>query len=336
MNRLCIYLIVPIAVALAGCVAKTPPTAYNDGDFAPASREADPPRPVEIVPIPRPLPLPGQLKPEPRGGGRHHNNSPKESHRNTSPKKSANAAREAATVEPVPDGYVNAIQIYPYTPGALYRLYAAPGQVSGIALQAGEKLVSVSAGDTVRWVVGDTTSGEGAETRVHILVKPIASGLVTNLVVTTNRRAYHLELASTEETYMASVSWNYPRDELIALQRRNARAEAIEARTVDDGLDLAKISFRYEVTGDEPSWRPLRAFDDGAKVYIQFPKSLFQGDAPPLFVVGPKGAAELVNYRLRGNYYIVDRLFAAAELRMGEDPQQVVRITRTGDGEPGS
>lgn len=53
-------------------------------------------------------------------------------------------------------------------------------------------------------------------------------------------------------------------------------------------------------------------------------------------MIGSKGNTELVNYRLRGNYYIVDRLFAAAELRMGEDPQQVVRITRTGDGEHGS
>ena len=49
----------------------------------------------------------------------------------------------------------------------------------------------------------------------------------------------------------------------------------------------------------------------------------------PLFVVGPQGDDQLVNYRVHDNYYIVDSLFAAAELRLGEAPQQVVRISRT-------
>ena len=74
--------------------------------------------------------------------------------------------------------------------------------------------------------------------------------------------------------------------------------------------------------------RPVRAFDDGSKVYIEFPGRIDQGETPPLFVVGPTGDNELVNYRVRRNYYIVDRLFAAAELRLGQDPQQVVRISR--------
>src|SRR3546814_259917 len=118
----------------------------------------------------------------------------------------------AARLEPTRHGYVNAVQVYPFTRGALYRLYAAPEQVSDIALQPGEKLVAVSAGDTVRWVVGDTTSGTGDEQQVHVLVKPVAPDLKTNLVITTDRRAYHLEMESTEGTYMASVSWHYPHE----------------------------------------------------------------------------------------------------------------------------
>ncbi len=89
----------------------------------------------------------------------------------------------------------------------------------------------------------------------------------------------------------------------------------------------------YAITGDNPPWKPVRAFDDGHKVCIEFPRRIDQGEAPPLFVVGADGGSELVNYRMRGNYYIVDRLFAAAELRLGTKPQQVVRITRT-DGTP--
>jgi type IV secretion system protein VirB9 len=98
---------------------------------------------------------------------------------------------------------------------------------------------------------------------------------------------------------------------------------------VASGLALENLRFRYAVSGDNAPWKPKRAFDDGSKVYIEFPDRIDQGEAPPLFVVGPNGDNQLVNYRVRANYYIVDRLFAAAELRLGEKPQQVVRITRT-------
>ena len=129
---------------------------------------------------------------------------------------------------------------------------------------------------------------------------------------------------------MAAISWTYPQDRLIALQRQNVRAE--QARPVAEGVALTNLRFRYAINGDNPPWRPVRAWDDGNKVYIEFPARLDQGEAPPLFVVGPLGQSQLVNYRVSGNHYIVDRLFGAAELRLGEKPQQVVRISRT-DGE---
>ena len=56
---------------------------------------------------------------------------------------------------------------------------------------------------------------------------------------------------------------------------------------------------------------------------------------PPLWVIGAEGGAELVNYRVRGNHMIVDRMFAAAELRLGGAHQKKVRIVRT-DGRPTS
>ena len=179
----------------------------------------------------------------------------------------------------------------------------------------------------MRWVVGDTTSGAGDAKQVHVLVKPFAPDLETNLVITTDRRTYHLALESTAHTSMAAISWTYPLDRLVMLKRQNARAD--QERPIDRGLALDKLRFRYAITGDSPPWKPVRAFDDGSKVYIEFPARIDQGEAPPLFVVGPTGESELVNYRVRDNYYIVDRLFGAAELRLGKDPQQIVRISRT-------
>jgi type IV secretion system protein VirB9 len=232
------------------------------------------------------------------------------------PIKRVAAANKAATQEPTAYGYVNAIQVYPFTEGALYRLYAAPEQVTDIALESGESLSSVSAGDTVRWVIGDTSSGAGAGKQIHVLVKPFAPGLRTNLVIMTDRRSYHLALESTEHTSMAALSWTYPQGALIALQKQNEQAAAMEP--IASNLSLENLRFRYEITGDHPPWRPVRAFDDGAKVYIEFPSRIDQGEAPPLFVVGADGGNELVNYRVRGIYYIVDRLFGAAELRFGQ------------------
>jgi len=309
-------------VALMACASKTPPPviSYDSNSFKPAVETKEAPAQTTVAAT-MPEPVPGMLDPDP----------PAQKSDPRPPAERVEAANRAALQLPTSHGYMDAVQVYPFREGALYRLYAAQDQVADIALEPGETLSAVSAGDTVRWVVGDTTSGSGDSKRVHVLVKPFAPDLKTNLVITTDRRSYHLQLVSTEHTTMAMVSWNYPQDALLALQRKNAQAEA--AAPVDSGLDLKNLQFRYVVTGDNPPWRPKRAFDDGSKVYIQFPDRIDQGEAPPLFVVGPNGDNQLVNYRVRDNYYIVDRLFAAAELRLGQKPQQVVRISRT-DGVP--
>lgn len=314
-------------VGVAACAQKQlpPEIDFDAVTFEAASLTVEPPGPVTIVEKPKLLPLPGQLKNTP-GSAR----KPKDER---SPEERIASANEAAKIEPTKDGYINAIQVYPFVEGALYQLYTAPEQLSDITLQAGEQIVAVSAGDTVRWIIGDTASGTGKEARAHVLVKPIKEGLKTNLVIITDRRSYHLELTSDTETYMASVSWHYPRDELMALQRRNDQAKVSAESVADRGLRLGQLKFRYRLSGDNPPWRPVRVFDDTNKVYIQFPDRLDQGEAPPLFVVGPNGDNQLVNYRVNGSYYIVDRLFAAAELRLGTKPQQFVRITRT-DGRP--
>lgn len=235
------------------------------------------------------------------------------------------AANKAALREPSSAGFIRAVQIYPFAEGALYRLYAAPERVTDIALQPGETITSVAAGDTVRWTVGDTTSGSGEGQRTHIFVKPYSAGLRTNLIIATNRRVYHVELESRASGAMAALSWTYPQDELIALRRQEDRAAA--AAPIASGLAVEHLNFRYRISGDNPPWRPLRAFDDGRQTFIEFAPSITVGEAPPLFVIGDGGEAQLVNYRMAGRYYVVDRLFGAAELRLGGKKQQVVRIS---------
>lgn len=328
-NKAVLLVALVLPLHLTACAAKPdiPEISYDNLEFDTALRQQEPGKPVKLVELPKPLPLPGQLKPPPGGSGA------KTKEDNLPPEQLVTEANKVAKFEPTEDGYVNAIQNYPFVEGALYQLYAAVNQVSDIALEPGEKLISVSSGDTVRWVVGDTRSGARTakgdrQEQVHVLVKPIAPDLQTNLVIATDRRTYHLEMHSSDETYMASVSWTYPYSDLLALKRMNAKATETANNTISSGLNLDRIKFRYRIEGDAP-WKPLRAFDDGQKVFVQFPSGLRQGEAPPLFVIASDGQPALVNYRVRDNYYIVDRLFAVAELRLGRKPQRIVRIVRT-------
>lgn len=329
---------------LAACQAQSPGGDAAEGPLPdrPAMQAASriddhAAKAVEVIGIPEPLPLPGQLKPLPLPDPAAPPDQPQANEAASGgtrraasgdPQAVAQQAIRSARREPDAARFMNAIQVYPWHEGALYRLYARPGQISDITLEPGEQLVSVSAGDTVRWVIGDTVSGQGEGQRVHILVKPTEAGLQTNLVITTDRRSYRLELESTSRTYMAALSWHYPQATLIRRLRESRKAA--DHLPPDRGIDLQSLNFAYVIDGDMPSWRPLRAFDDGRKVYIEFPQTIQLDLAPPLFVLAANGEAELTNYRLRGRYYIVDRLFAAAELRIGSAPQQIVRIRRTG------
>ncbi|MEW6597685.1 MAG: P-type conjugative transfer protein TrbG [Pseudomonadota bacterium] len=313
------------AAALGACaeVHKPPAIRYDDPQLMAAVKLPPPPRPMQVVAVPTPLPLPGQLQPAPMADAR-----PSEP---ADPAARVSAANAAARMQPGRSGFLNAIQQYPYTEGALFQVYAAPGEVTDIALEPGETLAGagpVAAGDTVRWIIGDTTSGAGAQKRVHILLKPIQKDLATNLVINTDRRTYHLELRATAATYMASISWTYPQDQLIAL--RGEAAAAAEAQPAAVGIDVAALNFRYAISGDDPPWRPVRAFDDGRRVFIEFPAGIGEGEMPPLFVLNPAGGGELVNYHVAGRRIIVDRLFAAAELKLGDKAShKTVRIART-------
>ncbi|RWD42770.1 P-type conjugative transfer protein TrbG [Mesorhizobium sp.] len=301
-------------VTLAACATPVkPPRISYDADV--------PPLPAVTVSTgeatPRPILVPPAWTPS-KGG------SPA-----STPAVRVENANIAARVEPRKEGYYNAIQIYPWSEGALYQVYAAPGRITNIALEAGESLTGagpIAAGDTARWIIGDTESGSGSTRRVHVLVKPTRTDITTNLVITTDRRTYMIELRSGEKPYMPSVAWAYPRG--ASERTRIPATPIIPAR--------AARNHRYGLTGDRPPWRPVSVYDDGRRVYVEFPRGIVQGEMPPIFVIGPDGQPEIVNSRIHQNIMIVDRLFGAAELRLGSsDRQQTVRIVRT-DGRPSS
>jgi len=299
---------------LGGCtIPLKPPEISYDADVpplpaVPASVIDDQPKPLHVPPAWTPA----------RGGGTTAG----------TPTARVENANAAARVQPRREGYYNAIQIYPWSEGALYQVYAAPGQITDIALEPGESLTGagpIAAGDTARWIIGDTESGSDVTRRVHVLVKPSRADITTNLVVTTDRRTYLLELRSGPKPYMPSVAWAYP-------QPPAGQRQSIAATPVIPAL--AARNYRYGLSGDNPPWKPVSVYDDGRRAYVEFPRGIVQGEMPPIFAIGPDGEAQIVNSRIYRNILIVDRLFGAAELRLGSgDKQQTVRIVRT-DGRP--
>jgi P-type conjugative transfer protein TrbG len=310
-----------VAVAAVSASAQSPAPPLTGPARATSSVASAPPSPPLAAtqpapagepPAPRPRPLP----PLPGAGA-------------------VRAANAQARSFPTSDAYINSTLYYDYEAGRLYELQTSPHFLTAIMLRPGEKLVAKAAGDTVRWVLGETAEGAGANTQVVVLLKPIRGGLKTNIVLTTDQRTYLIEAASREGgTYTSAVSWNYPQEQMQAMAAAQA-AEAAKAQiVVAPALVIDQLHFGYKVEpvhGKPPRWQPLRVFDDGTKTYIQFPINMAATEAPPLFLIGPGDKAELVNYRYLNGYYIVDRLVDVAELRIGEKPQSIVRITRTKD-----
>lgn len=236
------------------------------------------------------------------------------------------STNQAALRQPSDASLVGALHEFAYERGALYAIQASPQRITDIALEAGETLLSVSAGDTTRWIVSDARSGLGPNGQAHVLIKPNATSLATNLVIMTDRRVYHVELKSVSGPAMAAVSWRYPGE--FVLQNQTLPAGAASPPPSAPAFTPEKLNLRYKIDGDKPDWRPLAAFDDGQQVFIEMPEKIHTMEAPPLFVIGDQGL-EAVNYRLQGKYYVVDRLFAKAELKLGSGwGSKTVRIER--------
>lgn len=236
------------------------------------------------------------------------------------------AARETSRAE----GFVGGVQVFSYDPGQVYEVWTAPLRVTTLTLGPGEVIVSKAAGDTVRWQIGETSSGQGPAQRAHVMIKPLERGLETNLVLATSQRVYLIQLRSgAPEAFNAAISW-----EVAAVAPPTAGAIAEAAATEPPGLvaPVGPLDARYRILprGSRPAWTPTAVMTDGVRTFLTFPPALGASEAPALFVIGPGGDAQLVNYRQQDGVWVVDRVVDQAELRVGDKPRQTVRITREG------
>jgi len=231
--------------------------------------------------------------------------------------------------------HINAKVVFNYMDSAIYHIDTAVGHETNLQLQPGEVLVGTDkpiSGDTVRWDATTTKAGTAPNETTLVVIKPKEPNIDTNMLITTNRHIYNIIVHagdSDDSPFMPIVAWSYPYDEAQA----KAVTENAKRREDDSkeslGVDPSKLVFAYSIKGDNYPWKPLRVFDNGSKTFIEMAPTMKSYDAPSLFVLDDQDNPLMVNYRVKGNYYIVDRLFQKAQLRVG--PKQAVDLVRDGN-----
>lgn len=208
-------------------------------------------------------------------------------------------------------------------------------QLCDVELQPGEQVNNLNVGDP-RFTVEPALSGNGAAEVQHLIIKPLDVGLKSTLIVTTNRRTYHMNLRSHRTEFMPRVTFYYPEDAAAkwdAIHTRDAKVR--QEQTIPHTKEyLGDLHFKYDLTGSA-SWKPVRVYNNGIKTIIQMPAAMAQTEAPTLLVVRKEGGmftddeTVMVNYRVHGDRYIVDTVFDKAILIAGVGRgQDRVTITR--------
>jgi type IV secretion system protein VirB9 len=224
-------------------------------------------------------------------------------------------------------------------------MVCAPLRVCAIELQAGEHLQSPpQIGDSRRWEITPVLSGSGLDETPLLIVKPIEPGLETDLIVPTDRRTYVFRLISDPTRFVSRLAFQYPGEEgakWVAFQaqqdeaKRDAEALAEQTREKDKKAGVVPMAenaldnlyFDYKLSGDA-AFRPERVLDDGQHTYLIYPNDGRFRELPTLLMV-VNGKTELINFRVDGSRYIVDRLFDKAILVVGIGKKQNrVAITR--------
>lgn len=231
--------------------------------------------------------------------------------------------------------YTSGFISFPYSISDQPLVECAPMFVCTIQFQQGELIKDIALGDTANWVTKTMFMGgtwpNGAEV---LVIKPKITDIKTNMVITTDKRIYNLGVVSSDSLqYARLVTFWYPDDtdaSITASAQAALQQEATQQQAVafsSPQIDLSHVNFNYSITGDSPTWKPTRVFDDGTHTFIQFPAILASTELPVLYVY-ENGKQDLVNWRKSDNYYVVDRLFQKAVLLSGVGSDQtLVTIT---------
>lgn len=218
---------------------------------------------------------------------------------------------------------------YPYTPNSKPIMACQPLRLCVVQLEAGEQLNSVNIGDSTDWKVGEFLTGKAKTGTVSITVKPIREKIATDLIISTDKRTYNIGLVSKKGSKSSIIRFYYPeetlRNTVLRVQKKqhdNQENTVVSESSSSTKIDLRHVSFNYQISGSNPVWKPIRVFDDTSKTYIQLPTISTRFNLPVLYL-SRHDKLEMVNYRYKSPYFIVDGLFQKAWLISGKGNHQV-------------
>lgn len=221
--------------------------------------------------------------------------------------------------------FTNAIVEYNFLDGKIYEIFTSPNKVTDIRLAPGETISGEAAiGDSESWQMVTASSSEKGRAVTHIYVRPVTSGLETTMIIPTDQRTYYLKLTSTENLYMVGIRWKYP-----GISTFGPSSDSVPSVSIS----VEDMNSNYTIKGDNVFWKPTMVFDDGLRTYFQFdPRFNQAAGAPALYLLPKKGTskskAEIINYVIRGNFYIADFVLQDKQSFLLMTQENKVEITK--------
>lgn len=213
-----------------------------------------------------------------------------------------------ALQEPRPIATDSRIRTVRYSPNEVYQFIGHYGYQSAIEFETGETIQTVSIGDSVSWMVNPAGN--------RLFLKPIDQNALTNMTVITDKRSYLFELHAEEtqdirdKEMVFVMRFTYPQADQSQMDFTTFEAFP------DIEKEPEKYNFRYSIRGSSVI-EPIRIFDDGQWTYFEFRDK--NADLPAFFHVDSANNEELINYRKRGNYIVVERVSPRFTLRRGPE-----------------
>lgn len=212
----------------------------------------------------------------------------------------------------------NITATFVYNENDMYTIYTRVNNISAIMLKADEKITYIAGGDTARWGIDTAETGTEKGKVQCVYIKPFQVGLRSNLIINTDKRSYQINLYSAKDLFNPLTNFRYPKDDLaIAIHKDDIEEEVYVT-------DITQLNDRYKVKDNrlfkKVEFTPTQVFDDGVKTFLIMPNKL--QEMPVFYVMDSEDANEnlqLVNYRTKGRYIIIDRLFNEGKLVLGKN-----------------
>lgn len=223
--------------------------------------------------------------------------------------------------------FIGGTSYYDYDEHMQYPVYTKMMSMTTVMLNSDEHMEEsqVFISDSLNWyVTGDVFPNEGKERQI-LFIKPLKSGLETNLTVVTSKRIYHFVLYSISKDYQPMVEFRYPKErEFIASRTKHIKSQDGTSVIYEDA-DPDEMSYNYKIRipflHKAPEWTPEKVYDDGTRTYFQLPKVVLQKEMPGIW----EGKNEIANVQTDHNLLVVDKLIEKATLRLGKQKVTVVK-----------